>query len=138
MRKVTTQFFAVLVATVSVVGCSKTSNPLQPTQLSNSAAGDLVLKGAVAGRNEAGNVPLSGVEVTLTNGSNRRSASTDEGGEFIVDGLSAGTWMVSLTKAGYTGERLSVSVDGETNVSFALDPYEPPSDSDRAERNHRQ
>ena len=41
MRKVTTQLFAVLVATVSIVGCSKTSNPLQPTQLSNAAAGEL-------------------------------------------------------------------------------------------------
>src|SRR5206468_1534463 len=137
MRKVTTQWFAVLVATVSVVGCSK-SNPLQPTQLSNAASGELVLKGAVAGRSEAGTVPLSGVEVTLTNGSNRRSAFTDDGGEFLVDGLSAGTWMVSLSKAGYAGERMSVSVDGETSVSFALDPYEPPSDSERSERNHRQ
>ena len=125
-RRLMKKLIAALAAALSIVGCTKTAVPIAPSDGASAAAmtGDFRLTGTIAGRTEAGAVPLAGASIDVSSGQNRRSAVTDVDGSFTVEGLGSGTWTLSVAKLGFLSEAMAVSVDGDTTVSLELERAE--------------
>jgi hypothetical protein len=117
------RFIAVLIAGLSIGACSHSAAPTAPT-LFLDPAGSYVLSGTVSGITDAGMIPLGNVRVELVNGDYRRSGISADDGQFAVDGLSAGAWTVTVSKAGYGMDARTVEIADNTSVSFELTPVE--------------
>ena len=125
------RLLACLVATVTIVGCGKSSSPVAPTA-SLAPDGSYVVSGTVVA--EGGAFPLAGVDVIATSGQYSRSAHTDDNGGFVLDRLTAGDWTISVVKRGYLSDARLVSLsESDATISFALAADDEPSRPDRPE-----
>jgi hypothetical protein len=133
-----TKLLVVLAAGIAIVGCGRTSGPMAPssTGVANASVGELVLRGSVSGETDLGMNGLEGVTVTVSNGAASVSTSTDAAGEFTVSGLSAGGWTVTVSRAGYVDETISVNLEGDTSLGFSLDREDATVTSKRSARIH--
>jgi hypothetical protein len=122
-----TQLLVVVIAGTSLVACDEHATPTTPTpQGQGVTAAPFTLHGSVAGQTNGGMISLEGVAVSASNGSLGRTSVTDADGNFTLDGLTAGTWTIVLSKDGYANQSLSETIDGDKTVSYALQPTDTP------------
>src|SRR5262249_25780641 len=124
----------ILVAATSLTACSSShaSAPTAPAPVVTPGA-SYVLTGTVSTNTDAGTRPLDDVSIELSNGTVGRSAVSDQDGRFEIDGLSAGTWTISLSKDGYATRSQAVDIAGNTIVDFALSSSDQPPSPTRPE-----
>jgi len=83
--------------------------------------GPVSLTGIV--RSSANNAGIPNATVTIRDCANPgRSATTNGGGSYRIDGLTASNCNVTATAPGYTERTLGVRVDGATSLDFVLLP----------------
>jgi len=61
-----------------------------------------------------GGLPLPGATITLTQGATKMSATSDQGGVYLIDNLTDGVWQVSIEMQCFTTIRAEVNVDAHT------------------------
>ena len=82
------------------------------------AANGHPLKKAVTEVVEDGIQQAAGVQVTASNGSEKRLTMTDIDGVFAIDGLPAGTWTLTLTKAGYADQSIELALANDADLAL--------------------
>jgi hypothetical protein len=117
-----TRAFVVLVAAAPIIGCSGASVTAPSASITTSSTDEFTLRGTVV---DMDNRP-EGIAVMLSNGVKQRATVTDANGDFIVDKLAPGDWILILSKAGYDDAIQQVNVNGDITLKCSLGPIEIP------------
>jgi len=95
----------------AALSCGGSSSPASP-----SAA--LTMSGTIRG---AASAPLPGAVITILDGANaNKTATAGSSGEYLINGLQAGTFNVRLTASGYQNQTTSVVLNNTRSVDFTL------------------
>jgi hypothetical protein len=120
MKNLTSKLIVVVASAIVVVGCGK-SSPNGPSPLGPGTGTAYALRGEVAEPGMDGAVASEGATAVVSNGSLESVAVTDAQGVFRVDGLEAGDWTVTLSKAGFMDQTLQITVTADAYVSCMLE-----------------
>jgi protocatechuate 3,4-dioxygenase beta subunit len=120
-----------LQATTSFLSGRTTSKSIEVPEGAGEVPVEIAFEGAsrLAGRVSRGDKPLGGLFVNANlmsgggGGGSRSSAQTDESGQYTLEGLTDGDYMVSLGGQG-VAYRKSFTVSGDTNGDIALPPIQ--------------
>jgi len=107
----------VLAGGLVLAGCHA-SRLAGPTPAAGPADASYLLSGTVL--DSSGDVGLEGARIGLVDGDIHRLAVTDAGGRFAVEGLSAGSWMLTISKAGYIESRRFLDVHADRAMTLRL------------------
>jgi hypothetical protein len=122
-QKLTTALLVLLAAAVSTVGCDLVGTPEGPSQvLSGTVNAGFELRGSVYASTDRGEPMLEGVNLTLFNGVVQVATVTDKDGHYVAAGLTAGTWTLTLSKAGYLDHTVEVDIRADTTLNCSLRP----------------
>jgi hypothetical protein len=110
--------FAVIAVAAPLVACGK-SNPIAP---SNPTSVTYSLSGSVSGPGDSGAVPLEGVNVSASDGTNELTTTTDANGMFSFSNVAAGDWTLHFTKTGYIDETTQVTLASDMSANYSLNP----------------
>ena len=125
------RLLVVLAATLSIVGCGKSSTLVSPTT-TIAPDGNYVVSGTVVA--EDGALPLAGADVIATSGQYSRTSHTDDTGGFVLDRLTAGDWTINVVKRGYLSDAKLVSLaDADATIAFSLAVDNEPTHPERPE-----
>jgi Flp pilus assembly protein TadG len=106
----------VAVAAIAL-SCGGSSSPGSP-----SAA--LTMSGTIRG---AASAPLPGATITILDGANANKTSTaGTSGEYLINGLQAGTFNVRVSASGYQDQTTSVALTSTRSMDFTLQPKPTP------------
>jgi hypothetical protein len=110
---------AFLLILLAASGCAK-STPLSPAEME----GPWRFAGSVSRLDTTGSiVPISGAELTVTDGVNLDSRVTsDSAGRYDFGALRGGRFTLTVAAHGYISVRPVVELFRDTNVNFALKP----------------
>jgi hypothetical protein len=123
----------VLVVGLVAVGCTGTSSALTPVAPTSSQVSAFALTGTVVAVTSDGDQALPGAQVEAVNDApdlsndkhlRRRVTATADNGLFVLSGLFNGMWTVTANKDGYVPTSKRVQVDGDTSVTFELQPVD--------------
>jgi hypothetical protein len=123
----------VLVAGLVAVGCTGTSSALTPVAPTSSQVSAFALSGTVVAVTTDGQQSLPGAQVEAISDApdlsqdkhlRRRVTATTDNGLFVLGGLNTGMWTVTINKDGYVPASKRVQVDGDTSVTFELQPVD--------------
>jgi hypothetical protein len=78
--------------------------------------------GTVSEATQDGSRPVADASVSVGNGASNLTASTDESGKFSVEGLTAGTWELSIGKEGYEPLTMMLEVQASKTIEIELKP----------------
>lgn len=73
--------------------------------------------------------PVASAQVTIKQGSSELRQGTDALGNFVIDGVSAGSIVASISASGYISSSLGLSMGGSSaqrQIDFSLSPVMPP------------
>ena len=104
-------------------GGGRTTSPVGPSL--TPASGAFVLTGTISGLVDTGSAPLPGATVSAS-GDGYASTESDGNGRFRLEGLSPGTWTVTVTHVGFEAVQTSVTLGGDMSADFALSPLVGP------------
>jgi hypothetical protein len=123
----------VLVAGLVAVGCSGANSALTPAAPTAPQGSAFALTGTVLAVTTEGKQSLPGAQVEAINDApdlsqdkhlRRRVTATADDGLFVLSGLDTGMWTVTINKDGYVPASKRVQVDGDTSVTFELQPVD--------------
>lgn len=108
----------------ALAGCAR---PLPTSPDAGLGGQSFVLSGVVVAGDPAN--PIEGVEVRVTpigadpaDAAQNRTIQTDAAGAFRATDLAAGSWTVTLTKSGYKGRSMDVSLTRDISLDLSLLP----------------
>jgi hypothetical protein len=116
---------SLIVVSALAVGCGP--SPIRPTNVirdpapSPPAANTFGLSGSVTESTADGVRPVEGATIGVEDDfGNYVSASTGTDGRYTVQGLSAGTWQLSVSKEGYDTMIMTIELTGEMALDVEI------------------
>lgn len=114
---------AALVLLTSITACGNIQPPgTPPSDIPGGNDTNMTLNGRVVASEADAETGLGDVLVTASRDGFARSAVTNAEGDFAIDGLSAGEWILSLSREGYIDTARPVQVGAEDGVTVAIAP----------------
>jgi uncharacterized lipoprotein YajG len=98
-------------------------SPVQPTRVGNTAPpppATYSVAGTVFEATADGSRGIGEAAVVVGNDLQTLTASTDENGEFSLEGVKAGTWQLSVSKDGYETQTVMLEVQASQSVEVEL------------------
>jgi hypothetical protein len=107
----------ILAVAAAVSSCGGNSSPGSPSA-------SLTLSGTIRG---AANAALAGATVAILDGANaNKTATAGTSGEYLLNGLQAGTFNVRVTASGYQDQTTSVALTSTRSLDFLLQANRAP------------
>jgi hypothetical protein len=111
-----------LVVLSSATGCGRNPGPLPPSPVPGNDGGTLTLSGRVLDASMSDEeVGLSDALVTVSRESESQSTVTAADGSFQFSGLTAGEWMLTVSREGYYESSQLVQLESDSSVTCFVD-----------------
>ena len=116
------KMIAFVAASVLLAACGR--SPVQPTHVVNPPLPPATygVAGTVSEATGDGPRRLVAATVAVGNDVENLTASTDEDGQFSLEGLSAGSWQLSVSKDGYETQTMMLDIPTHEAINVELKP----------------
>ncbi len=116
------KMIAFVAVSVLLAACGR--SPIQPTHVVNPPLPPATygVAGTVSEATGDGPRRLVAASIAVVNDVENLTASTDEDGQFSLEGLSAGTWQLSVSKDGYETQTMVLDIQASQTIAVELKP----------------